>query len=176
MRNPINSLLCLISVFFHLIFLLFSLNIEFLALIFLIIYIGAIAILFLFVIMMFNLKELTMHRVVTNVTKVELKVTSNMHVLFGTFLMIILYTIIHYYMTKFIFTNPLPNVYGLLKTINLKDFMLYKFNDIFVFSTLFYTYYVYLFLLSGLILLTAMLGSIVLAMSTQDQKEKIGKK
>ncbi len=37
---------------------LLSIKIEFLAMIFLIIYIGAISILFLFVIMMFNLKDL----------------------------------------------------------------------------------------------------------------------
>jgi NADH:ubiquinone oxidoreductase subunit 6 (subunit J) len=38
--------------------------------------------------------------------------------------------------------------------------------DILIFSELFYTYYSYLFLLSGMILLSAMLGSIVLALST----------
>ena len=38
--------------------------------------------------------------------------------------------------------------------------------DILIFSQLLYTYYSYLFLISGIILLTAMLGSIVLALST----------
>jgi len=57
-NNPIYSLLALIIVFFQMVILLLSIQVEFLSMIFLIIYIGAISILFLFVIMMFNLKEL----------------------------------------------------------------------------------------------------------------------
>lgn len=57
-KNPIYSLLSLIAVFLNSIILLLTLKIEFLALSFLIIYVGAIAILFLFVLMMFNLKKL----------------------------------------------------------------------------------------------------------------------
>lgn len=57
--NPIYSLLALMAVFFHMVAILLSAKLEFLAMIFLIIYIGAISILFLFVIMMFNLKVLS---------------------------------------------------------------------------------------------------------------------
>jgi len=42
----------------------------------------------------------------------------------------------------------------------------YKTNDILLFSDLLYSYYSFIFLLIGLILLTAMLGSIILALST----------
>src|SRR6202044_1015359 len=49
---------CLISTFLSAALFLLSVNVGFLAMIYLIIYIGAIAILFLFVIMMFNLREL----------------------------------------------------------------------------------------------------------------------
>jgi NADH:ubiquinone oxidoreductase subunit 6 (subunit J) len=56
--NPVYSLICLILVFFNAALFLLSINVNFLAMIYLIIYIGAIAILFLFVIMMFNLREL----------------------------------------------------------------------------------------------------------------------
>lgn len=56
--NPIYALVCLILVFFSTALFLIGIHVEFLALIYVIIYIGAIAILFLFVIMMFNLKEL----------------------------------------------------------------------------------------------------------------------
>jgi len=56
--NPVYALICLILVFFSSALFLLSLNVNFLAMIYLIIYIGAIAILFLFVIMMFNLREL----------------------------------------------------------------------------------------------------------------------
>lgn len=56
--NPVHSLLALIGTFFHVIILLLTLKAEYLAFVFLIVYIGAIAILFLFVLMLFNLKEL----------------------------------------------------------------------------------------------------------------------
>jgi NADH:ubiquinone oxidoreductase subunit 6 (subunit J) len=54
--NPIHSLFFLILVFIFSSFVFFFCQLEFFALIFLIIYIGAILVLFLFVIMMLNLK------------------------------------------------------------------------------------------------------------------------
>jgi NADH:ubiquinone oxidoreductase subunit 6 (subunit J) len=38
-----------------------------------------------------------------------------------------------------------------------------------LFGNLFYTYYAYLFLVAGMILLAAMIGSIVLALSTSEK-------
>jgi len=55
-RNPVHSVLFLIMVFFNAMCLLILLKVEFLALIFLVVYVGAIAILFLFVVMMLNIK------------------------------------------------------------------------------------------------------------------------
>jgi len=49
----------------------------------------------------------------------------------------------------------------------------YKTNDILMFSDLLYSYYSSLFLLLGLILLSAMLGSIVLALSTIENNEVV---
>lgn len=54
-----HGLLSLISVFFNVVILYLSAGAEFLAFTFLIVYVGAIAILFLFVIMLLNVKELT---------------------------------------------------------------------------------------------------------------------
>jgi hypothetical protein len=56
-KSPINALFCLIGVFISSILLLLSIRVEFLSMILLIVYIGAIAILFLFVIMLLNLKD-----------------------------------------------------------------------------------------------------------------------
>jgi NADH:ubiquinone oxidoreductase subunit 6 (subunit J) len=56
--NPIYALISLILIFFITALFLLSIHIEFLAFIYIIVYLGAIAILFLFVLMMFNLKEL----------------------------------------------------------------------------------------------------------------------
>jgi len=54
--NPIHSILFLVCVFIFSSVLLFCLEIEFLGLSFILIYVGAIAILFLFVVMMLDLK------------------------------------------------------------------------------------------------------------------------
>lgn len=54
-KNPIHSIFFLILVFLNIGFFLLILNVEFLAFIIFIVYLGAIAVLFLFVIMMFNI-------------------------------------------------------------------------------------------------------------------------
>lgn len=56
MLNTIHSLLLLIEIFIFGAFLLFCFNVEFLGLIFLMIYLGAILVLFLFVVMMLDIK------------------------------------------------------------------------------------------------------------------------
>lgn len=58
-KQPVHSLLCLITVFFTTVLLYLYTGAEFLAFLFLIVYVGAIAILFLFVIMLLHLKKLT---------------------------------------------------------------------------------------------------------------------
>ena len=55
-RNPLHSIIYLILVFCNIVFILLLQEIEFLSMVFLIVYIGAIAVLFLFVIYMLNLK------------------------------------------------------------------------------------------------------------------------
>jgi NADH-quinone oxidoreductase subunit J len=55
-KNPVFSVLFLIFTFTNVSCLLFLFNFEFLPVIFLIVYVGAIAVLFLFVLMMLNIK------------------------------------------------------------------------------------------------------------------------
>jgi len=55
-RNPVHSVLFLILVFCNAAGLLLLLNLDFFAMIFLVVYVGAIAVLFLFVVMMLNIK------------------------------------------------------------------------------------------------------------------------
>jgi NADH-quinone oxidoreductase subunit J len=55
-NNPIHSVVSLILVFTNVTGLLILLKIEFIAMMFIIIYVGAIAVLFLFVVMMLNIK------------------------------------------------------------------------------------------------------------------------
>jgi NADH-quinone oxidoreductase subunit J len=54
--SPINALLCILSSFIFSAVLLFSVGVEILTFIFLIVYLGALMMLFLFVIMLFNLQ------------------------------------------------------------------------------------------------------------------------
>ena len=56
-RNPVHSILHLIVIFVNATLLLIMLGTEFLAWIYLIVYVGAVMILFLFVIMMIDIKE-----------------------------------------------------------------------------------------------------------------------
>ena len=58
-RNPVHSVLFLILVFFNAAGLLILLGLDFFAMIFLVVYVGAIAVLFLFVVMMLNVKIFT---------------------------------------------------------------------------------------------------------------------
>jgi NADH:ubiquinone oxidoreductase subunit 6 (subunit J) len=55
-KNPLHSIIFLILVFCNVVFILLLQEIEFLSMVFLIVYIGAIAVLFLFVIYMLNIK------------------------------------------------------------------------------------------------------------------------
>jgi NADH-quinone oxidoreductase subunit J len=56
-RNPVHSVLWMLALFFHIAGIYLFLNAEFLAAVQVILYAGAILVLFLFVIMMLNLKE-----------------------------------------------------------------------------------------------------------------------
>jgi NADH:ubiquinone oxidoreductase subunit 6 (subunit J) len=58
-RNPMHSLLSLLSVFFCTALLYLIAGIAFVGVVFLIVYVGAVAVLFLFVIMLLNVKSLT---------------------------------------------------------------------------------------------------------------------
>lgn len=57
-RNPIHSVLCFILVFFSASCIFTLLHSDFIGLIFLMVYVGAIAVLFLFVVMMLNIKRI----------------------------------------------------------------------------------------------------------------------
>jgi len=59
LRNPMHALLALLGVFFSTVLFYIAAGIEFIGLVFLIVYVGAVAVLFLFVIMLLNVKSLT---------------------------------------------------------------------------------------------------------------------
>jgi NADH:ubiquinone oxidoreductase subunit 6 (subunit J) len=55
-RNPIHSVGALIFIVLNFVFLLINLEAEYLALIFVAVYLGAVSVLFLFIVMMLNIK------------------------------------------------------------------------------------------------------------------------
>lgn len=162
--NPIYALLALIFVFLNTALFLLSMQIQFLAFIYLIVYIGAIAILFLFVIMLFNLRSLKKSDLQIQDFSF-LTLSFKLYFFFGLkFFMILAFDI-----CNFIEYSSYINNFTVYNKFDLQYFLTYIHWDILLFGNLFYTYYVYLFLISGLILLTAMIGSIVLALSTSEK-------
>jgi NADH-ubiquinone oxidoreductase chain 6 len=75
-KNPIHSILYLIFVFCSVTFVFIILGVEFLAITFLIVYVGAIAVLFLFVVMMLNIKILELDEVFWKYIPVGLLISS----------------------------------------------------------------------------------------------------
>ena len=161
--NPIYGLFALITVFLTTALFLLSIQVQFLAFIYLIIYIGAIAILFLFVIMLFNMRSLT-----KSDSKIKdfsfLSISFKIYYFFGIkffmFVVLDIYSRVQY--------NSYINSSILLAKVDIQHFLTYVNSDALLFGNLFYDYYAYLFLLAGLILLTSMLGSIILALSTRE--------
>ena len=151
-RNPIYSLFCLILVFVNTAFTLFLLKIEFFALILLIIYAGAISILFLFVILVLDIKN-------TEFDKNELIFESPISILFGLKFFFLLYL-------------PFIKTFINLNTKNIilvdSDFILplnnyfYTTHSINIIGNSLYTHFYLWFIICTLILLVAMLGALIL--------------
>jgi NADH-quinone oxidoreductase subunit J len=147
--NSIYSILLLVLAFVLATSLLILLECEFMALIFIIIYVGAISVLFLFVIIMLNLKT-------TNSLKdlVKYLPTNNFLVLIFSLELLMI-----------IFENFKSNHYfnSLLFNFNINWF--YKLDyvtDLEALGQILYTHYVFQFLIVGMILLIAIIGAVTL--------------
>jgi NADH-quinone oxidoreductase subunit J len=157
-KNLLHSVLFLVLSFLSASMLLFFFESEFLALFFLIIYLGAIAILFLFVVMMLDIKyrELQMSK-----QYFPLGILLGFSVFFeisGSFLKIFSIN------TNFSLINHCTYVswYPNLDTL----------SDIYVFGQIFYTHYVLQILIAGLILYTAIIGVAFLTVKAAFEKTK----
>lgn len=157
-QHAVFSLLFLISCFLSSSFLLFLLECEFLALLFIIVYVGAIAILFLFAIMMLESK-------LNNLSKNTMKYVP-VGFLFGFFFLIPLSHEISTFFEKnayidSFYVNKYSNWYDLLDSI----------TDVEVYGQLLYSYFVLQFLIAGLILLLVLVGVVYLTNTyNSDQK------
>jgi NADH-quinone oxidoreductase subunit J len=150
--NSIYSILLLVLSFVIATSLLFLLESEFMALIFIIIYVGAISVLFLFVIIMLNIK-------ITSSIKDILKYFPIGNFLGLVFLIEILFIIFdnfktNYYTDSFLFNFNINWFYKL-------DYI----TDLKALGQILYTHYVLQFLVAGAILLIAVIGAVILTLS-----------
>ena len=154
-RNPVHSVLFLILAFFNAAGLFVLLGAEFLAMILVVVYVGAVAVLFLFVVMMLDINFVQLRegflRYLPVGTLVGLVLLAELVLVFG-----------HWAMAPDIasaITAPTPAVAHATNTAAL--------------GALLYTRYVYVFQAAGMILLVAMIGAIVLTLrARQDVKRQ----
>jgi NADH-quinone oxidoreductase subunit J len=141
-RNPVHSVLWLILAFFNAAGLFLILGAEFIAMLLVIVYVGAVAILFLFVVMMLD------------VDTAELRSGFAKYLPFGALLALV-------FLAELIFAVAAWNAGGI--EIAAKgaptDAGL---PNIQALGTVLYTRYLYIFEAAGLVLLVAMIGAIVL--------------
>jgi NADH-quinone oxidoreductase subunit J len=143
-RNPVHSVLFLILAFFNAAGLFVLLGAEFLAMILVVVYVGAVAVLFLFVVMMLDIDF------------AELKRGAQQYVLVGAGVGIVLLLELMgtASLWKFSVASPgalaYPTPGGVSNTEALGQIL--------------YTDYIYYFQIAGLVLLVAMIGAIVLTL------------
>ena len=155
-RNPVYSVLFLILVFFNAAGLLVLLGLDFFAMIFLVVYVGAIAVLFLFVVMMLNIK-------IAEINEKKLRYLPIGGVLGLLFLFEILLIVDNDLIPLLIYDQESFLEFQNLSFINWSE-NLQTVTNIQAIGNLVYTYYFYFFLMSSVILLIAMIGAIVLTM------------
>lgn len=148
-QHPVFSLLFLVSSFIFSSFLLFLLECEFLALLFIIVYVGAIAILFLFSIMMLESK-------LSNLSRNTMKYLP-VGFLFG----ILLVTPLLREVSTFFGENLNSDIFYLNKYQNWYD-LADSITDVEVYGQLLYSYFVLQFLIGGLILLLVLVSVVYL--------------
>lgn len=148
--NPVNSVLFLIVVFFSVSFLFIFLNADFIGILILIIYIGAIAVLFLFIVML------------TNIKRIE-KDTSTYLIIGILFLLILFFQLTYVFIDNFLdFSN-----FSLIDS----NYLFFEFDTTDEASKKYLLYYMgfvifytspYLVIYSGLLLLMSIVASIYL--------------
>jgi NADH-quinone oxidoreductase subunit J len=143
-RNPVYSVLFLVLTFFNAAGLFVLLGAEFLAMMLVVVYVGAVAVLFLFVVMMLDINF------------VELRQGFVRYLPIGLIIGLVLFCELFFVLGSGAITvqlgqaiaSPTPAVAQMGNTQAL--------------GTILYTHYFYLFQASGLVLLVAMIGAIVL--------------
>ena len=156
-RNPVHAVLFLIFAFFNAAGLFVLLGAEFIAMLLVIVYVGAVAVLFLFVVMMLNVDYNALRSGFVRYLPVGVIIAMAM---LGELVLVISYSIKN---KANISEASHPMVQGVANTTEI--------------GMLLYTQYVYPFQISGMILLVAMIGAIVLTGRTRGgvRKQNVAK-
>tara|TARA_B110000438_G_scaffold266433_1_gene280511 strand:- start:638 stop:1270 length:633 start_codon:yes stop_codon:yes gene_type:complete len=155
-RNTVYSVFFLILVFVSISILFIMIGAEFLGMIMLIVYVGAVAVLFLFVVMMLNINEQVLKKSSRKGFINNISVGS----VVGLIIFLELLVVIGGWKYKNSFT-PLSSIKIDIQTTNTHEL-----------GRVLYTDYIHLFQISGMILLVAMIGAITLTFTKRDNIKK----
>jgi NADH-quinone oxidoreductase subunit J len=144
-RNPVHSVLCLITAFFSSAGLFVMLGAEFLAMILVVVYVGAVAVLFLFVVMMLDVDFAALRQGFARYLPLGLAIAGIL-----TFEMILVSWSIAEHGAAMASTGPAVRTAGV--------------SNAEAIGRVLYTDYVYFFQAAGMVLLVAMIGAIVLTL------------
>ncbi len=156
-RNPVHSVLFLILTFFNAAGLFVLIGAEFIAMILVVVYVGAVAVLFLFVVMMLD------------ISFSELREGFLQYLPMGALIGIVLLVELLMILGHWLFAPQVGDA-RLHPTLALDQM-----SNTHALGQVLYTDYVYLFLGSGMVLLVAMVGAIVLTLRSRDgvRRQKI---
>ena len=156
-RNPVHSVLFLILTFFTTAALFVLIGAEFLAMVLVVVYVGAVAVLFLFVVMMLDINFVEMREGFLQYMPIGMLVG----IIFLAELLMVLGTASISPEVLATGTEPIPNLTQRQNTAAIGDVI--------------YTKYIYAFQSAGMILLTAMVGAIVLTLRQRPgvRKQKV---
>jgi NADH-quinone oxidoreductase subunit J len=163
-RNPVHSVLFLILAFVNAAALFLMLGAEFLAMILVVVYVGAVAVLFLFVVMMLDVDFVELRQGFLQ----YLPVGALVGIIFLVELILVVGTWA---------TSP-----GMLKAKDAPVISAEKLSNTEAIGQVLYTTYIHYFQLAGIILLVAMIGAIVLTLrhkpgvKRQDIGEQVGRR
>lgn len=144
-KNPIHSVLWLIMSFFSGAGIILLLDTEFVAMLFLVVYMGAIAVLFLFVVMMINIK----------IDQVNSSLVTYLPL--GIIVFLIFFMEVWSSISVGVYEENLKNFNWFANT--------YSTSNIKIVGNILYTYKLPCFIMAGMILLVAMIGSITLTLA-----------
>lgn len=149
-RNPVHSVLWLILAFFSAAGLMVLLGAEFVAMLLVIVYVGAVAVLFLFVVMMLDVDFAELKRGLADYLPV------------GALIGVVLLIELGLVFGTWAFADAAPE--SRAAAVEIEEGVA---NTVLI-GTILYDRYIYAFQASGLILLVAMIGAIVLTLRTRE--------